>query len=482
MEEDSSAMEPNRLREAEAAAGELKRLREAGQSQYMYRSIADARVVGGRVCLFAVVSEIGATVHSRGTDFTVTLRVIDESYKSGISVTFFADSTALLPCVKSCGDVISLHNVVIKKYRDFFVQFDKKYSSFALFEGKTYTECSPYQTSIRYHDSEHDKDFLNQMRTWLPQGLKDFTSNNSELYLMNLKSDSTFDLVCKVFHVHVENNNSIFYVWDGTDTPAAEFPAILDAEAAKSLSLHEGPPLSREILCTMPDFGTVLRIFSDRFVNKVSYMQKNIYWARFWNITCKQNFGIWKGTFSDSGGVRLLSNKDDSVVDRLKMYDSRIANRVRRRPMASIPSSVTDVEYEDAGYASLMKSLTHHDVTHKLRTLVRVVAAHPCEASLLSTGNCHLRLTLEDPTARIHAYVHKNDLVGFFGGGFLTAEVIVKKMNMVLGIPEPQGSVEVAPSTRNPPWIWCCLMSYYMDKNDPWVSRKYRIYSTAIRD
>ncbi|AQK47230.1 Protection of telomeres protein 1b [Zea mays] len=275
MEEDSSAMEPNRLREAEAAAGELKRLREAGQSQYMYRSIADARVVGGRVCLFAVVSEIGATVHSRGT------------------------------------------------------------------------------------------------------GLKDFTSNNSELYLMNLKSDSTFDLVCKVFHVHVENNNSIFYVWDGTDTPAAEFPAM--------------------------------------------------------------------------------------------MYDSRIANRVRRRPMASIPSSVTGIEH----------SL---NVTHKLRTLVRVVAAHPCEASLLSTGNCHLRLTLEDPTARIHAYVHKNDLVGFFGGGFLTAEVIVKKMNMVLGIPEPQGSVEVAPSTRNPPWIWCCLMSYYMDKNDPWVSRKYRIYSTAIRD
>lgn len=46
-------------------------------------------------------------------DFTVTLRVIDESYKSGISVTFFADSTALLPCVKSCGDVISLHNVVV---------------------------------------------------------------------------------------------------------------------------------------------------------------------------------------------------------------------------------------------------------------------------------------------------------------------------------------------------------------------------------
>jgi hypothetical protein len=55
-------------------------------------------------------------------------------------------------------------------------------------------------------------------------------------------------------------------------------------------------------------------------------------------------------------------------------------------------------------------------------------------------------------------------------------------MNIVLGILEPQGSVEVAPSTRNPPSIWCCLKSFYMDKNDPWVNRRYRIYGTTIRD
>lgn len=78
---------------------------------------------------------------------------------------------------------------------------------------------------------------------------------------MNLKSDSTFDLVCKVFHVHVENNNSIFYVWDGTDTPAVEFQAILDPKAVESPPLFEGPPLPREVLCTMPIIGTVLRIF-----------------------------------------------------------------------------------------------------------------------------------------------------------------------------------------------------------------------------
>lgn len=46
-------------------------------------------------------------------DFTLTLRIVDQSRAAGISVTFFADNTALLPCVRSSGDVISLHNVVV---------------------------------------------------------------------------------------------------------------------------------------------------------------------------------------------------------------------------------------------------------------------------------------------------------------------------------------------------------------------------------
>ena len=47
-------------------------------------------------------------------DFTLTLRIVDQSRMAGISATFFADDTALLPCVKSSGDVISLHNVVVQ--------------------------------------------------------------------------------------------------------------------------------------------------------------------------------------------------------------------------------------------------------------------------------------------------------------------------------------------------------------------------------
>ncbi|KAM0870802.1 hypothetical protein ACQ4PT_039789 [Festuca glaucescens] len=123
-------------------------------------------------------------------------------------------------------------------------------------------------------------------------------------------------------------------------------------------------------------------------------------------------------------------------------------------------------------------------VTHKFKTLVCVVSAYPCQGSdlhSLLTGNHCLRLTLEDPTARIHAYVHKDDGVRFFGG-FLMAAALTRKMNRLLGVPEPEEADEDAPLARNPPWIWCCLKSYRLDKYDPWGSRRYRVFGTEIRD
>uniref|UniRef100_A0A0E0H1X2 Kinesin motor domain-containing protein n=1 Tax=Oryza nivara TaxID=4536 RepID=A0A0E0H1X2_ORYNI len=431
----------------EAAAPERKRPRDgdvgpstaaaaaaaSGEAQYVYLPIADAlKAPGARVCLFAAVSEIGAAVRSRGTDFTLTLRIVDHSRASAISVTFFADNTALLPCVRSSGDVISLHNVVITMHHgEFFVTYNKRFSSFALFEGKVSMGCIPYQHSMKYHGSKHDSEFLTHLRMWLvynPPGLKDL-----ELQLRSIKSDSTFDLVCKVLDVHEASNGVwILYVWDGTDTPVTEFPT-LDNESVSPPPLHlEGAPLPREVLCTLPCVGSVLRVFSNRFFKEMLHLQKGIYWARFCNMTCKQQFGMWKGILLPSSRVRLLSNEDGSVADRLKLFDSRIATQIHRQPMASLPnaSDIADVEYERAGYTTLMESLTHGEAK--------------------------------------------------FFGGFLTAEAVIRKMNKLLGIPED--TEEGAPSNRNPPWIWCCLKSYRLDKNDPWGSRRYRIFGTEIRD
>jgi hypothetical protein len=53
-------------------------------------------------------------------------------------------------------------------------------------------------------------------------------------------------------------------------------------------------------------------------IKEVSHMQNRVYWARFCNITCKEEFGIWKGILLASSKVRLLSHEDGSVVDRRK--------------------------------------------------------------------------------------------------------------------------------------------------------------------
>jgi hypothetical protein len=77
--------------------------------------------------------------------------------------------------------------------------------------------------------------------------------------------------------------------------------------------------------------------------------------------------------------------------------------------------------------------------------------------------------------------VHHSSQVRFFGG-FLTEAALTRKMNRLLGVPELEEADEGTPLARSPPWIWCCLKSFYMDKYDPWGSRRYRIFGTEIRD
>jgi len=64
--------------------------------------------------------------------------------------------------------VHSYFDLQIQHHGEFCVTFNKKFSSFALFESKVSAECSPYQTSMKYHGRKHDKELLTQMRTWLP--------------------------------------------------------------------------------------------------------------------------------------------------------------------------------------------------------------------------------------------------------------------------------------------------------------------------
>ena len=53
-----------------------------------------------------------------------------------------------------------------------------------------------------------------------------------------------------------------------------------------------------------------------------------------------------------------------------------------------------------------------------------------------------------------------------------TVGVLNRKVNRLLGV-QDLGSPK-------PPWVKCCLMSYYTDKEHPQESRRFRIFSTRL--
>ncbi|XP_072967984.1 protection of telomeres protein 1a-like [Typha angustifolia] len=466
------------------------------EREYVYLPLVDAlKTVGSKVNLFAVIVQIGNPKRSRGTDFVLTLKIIDQSYTApGIPVNFFAENPTKLPCVRLIGDIISLHHVVIRIHGGgFYCLYDKRFSSFALFSRKTIADLKPYQISTKYGESDHDNEHLSQLRTWLVDQPPDadgcVVSKEYELQLKSIRSGYVCDLVCKVLHVcKTSSGEWILFVWDGTDTPPASLEMDLDAEGKTPMPLHlEEYSLSRGILCTFPSVGTVLRIFTNSFFKERTNLEGGRDWVRLCNITCELQYGIWKGVLQTSSKVRLLSNEDCSVMSCLKAYQERITSKVGRQPFTSFPwpSHALEVDNAHAAYATLMDSLIHKEVTHTFKCIVRVVAAYPWRAADMVSprkGHNHVRLTLEDPTARIHAYICKEDGVKFFGSN-PASDILTRKMNRLLGIAEVGDGVVRVPdcdSRRDPPWVWCCLKSYYVDKNDPWGSRKYRIFGTKL--
>ncbi|XP_065017322.1 protection of telomeres protein 1a-like isoform X3 [Musa acuminata AAA Group] len=362
----------------------------------VYLPIRDARnCIHERVNIFAAVSSIGAEKKSRGTDYVVSLKIMDQSYmEPGISVNFFAEDMTKLPHVRAIGDIISLQNVEVRIHRgDVYCVHNKKFSAFALFQGKTTSGLIHYQKSAKYHATNHDDEFLSQIRTWLLDNPPKAVGKDVPLLLRRIKLDLAFDLVCKVLHVsETSKGDWMLFVWDGTDTP----PAKLQFET----------------------------------------------------------------------------------------YDRRLATALENYPMTSFPapSHITVLDYDYKPYTTLIESLSHPEVTHKCMCIVRVVAAYPWQAKDLRspvTGHYRIRFTVEDPTARIHAYICGEDGVKFFEG-YPTTEVLTSKMDKLLGITDTDGQAGSDDGVRNPPWVWCCLKSYYLDENNPRGSQRYRIFSTTL--
>uniref|UniRef100_A0A803LIZ8 POT1A/B-like OB fold domain-containing protein n=1 Tax=Chenopodium quinoa TaxID=63459 RepID=A0A803LIZ8_CHEQI len=133
-----------------------------------------------------------------------------------------------------------------------------------------------------------------------------------------------------------------------------------------------------------------------------------------------------------------------------------------------------DDKVEDVPLVTLTDVMTYPQVTGNYKCIVRVVAALPWTIQDFRSpdGTYRIRLTLEDPTGRIHAYLYAEDGEVFFEGN-PPMDALIRKWNTLLGVAEVDSGGVIENAPRNPPWVLCCIKSYYFDKNDVWGSRKW---------
>nr|XP_043632870.1 protection of telomeres protein 1b-like isoform X2 [Erigeron canadensis] len=463
----------------------MKNLETKENADYKFVRIVDAlTTLNQKVNLIGVVTETSIPKQSRGTDYCCTLKIVDESHSSpGMSVNFFAEILEMLPNVASAGDIIQLSRVVIKNHRSGInALFDKKFSSFALYEGKDGSNFVPYQTSSNFNAKKENQKFVARLKNWKIDQPE--TASSDFLSLKEVKQGKHFNLICKILHIsEVTEGEWMLFVWDGTDAPPVDVHTKLEEELENPIPLQlEASALSRDILCTFPSVGTVLRITAGKCNGMLGLpILKAGTWVQFRNISFEICFGLWCGILMPKTRLSNLPNDDNLVLQCQRAYDERVQNELGRMPLSCFPwpSYVTD--YQQVPFVTLMHVLSYREVTAKFRCVVRVLTTlpgHPRDFRA-PCGTFRLRVTLEDPTARLHAYLYAEDGVKFFGGDTVPSiDTMIKMHNALLGVEEETDHSNAKP--RNPPWVQCCLKSYYVDKNDIWGSRRFRIFGTTL--
>ncbi|CAI9111581.1 OLC1v1011838C1 [Oldenlandia corymbosa var. corymbosa] len=419
-----------------------------------------------------VVVEYSVARRSTGTDYCTILKIIDQHQQSPeLCVNIFMRSIDQLPHIRAHKDIILLCDFKVESFNDTdCAVYDHKKSSFALFDGDVTNDFTPYQASPTFYLAPSDAEFVRRLRNWSHITPFDAGISNYAVSLKDLGGRDFIDLVCKVLHVsEVSSGKWMLFVWDGTDIPALEFSTKLGADELNPVPLQVEPMiLPASVLSKFPCIGTVLRIVIDECYENFGCHFKIVNgWVRIRNLHCRTVSGLWKGVWTGTTKVRHLSEDDNSVTAVMRKYTERSMNYL---PPHTSSNPLTDVEENvQTGFTTIMKLLTSPVVHGKVKCIVRFVAVHPSEAKdiMLPNGEYRMmRVTVEDPTARIHASLSSEDAVIFFGGHPETGEV-ANKMSKLLGISAETGTN----SMRNPPWTECCVGFSSLDESNVIGSR-----------
>ncbi|XP_020530388.1 protection of telomeres protein 1a isoform X8 [Amborella trichopoda] len=429
----------------------------------VYTDIRDAiSCINQKVNIFGVVKEFGMPKKSKGTDFVCRLEIMDMSRGEPVlPVTFFAPSMEKLPHVKSNGDIIRLHRVLVKYHLhksifpyllgliniftgEVYARFNKKFSSFSLFEGKSGKRFIPYQFSSSPYITDHDRKYITQLRTWL----KNFEfQKGHDKYLTQFSGichGKYCDLVCKILHIcKVSEDETVVVLWDGTDTPPIPLETNHDIEAEQNASLQSEPFLPRDVLSTFPSIGSVVRVSIGKSLDDLlQQLQTTCQWVRFRKVKIQPILGFWQVVLLPNSTLCPLSMDDHFANFYQSAYETRISSSLLRMPYSCVPAPSPITHHQDAPLSSLREILTHAKEK--------------------------------------------------FFGGYPPTDELQAKVNKLLGVTEDSKELGVqrsvkdhlgdqkSNSLRGPLWVECCIKSYYLDKSNPWETRQYRIFGTRM--
>ncbi|XP_073225524.1 protection of telomeres protein 1b-like isoform X3 [Cicer arietinum] len=394
-----------------------------------------------KVNIIAIVLEFGPPKKSNGTDFCCILRLIDEThYKSGITVNVFTANADSLPCISAAGDIIHLCGVTLNTHLGEVNVVFYKNSSFALYKGKSDDgDFVPYQAYSKIFLRDEDKLRIVSLRKWLV----DFhiPEDSSGFPMLKEIKEGHSNLACKILHCwEVERDQCVLFVWDGTDTPPNAISAILEDEIKSPLPLQLEPTMPRDLVCSFPTVGSILRIFFELPTRKDHLHALQVgTWVKFVNIRLSVCTGLWYGVFNSYTKLRYTTNEDRHIIERQRLYEERISLQSGRMPFGTIPQSID----------SLSESLR----------ITKVHADHVQHFTLMDVLT-HSEETLFD--------------------GYPGIENVRRKMNRLLGVTERGDGIVLKDYPRNPPWVSVCIISFYSDKTNLWRYRKFRVCDTKI--
>ncbi|WVZ25679.1 hypothetical protein V8G54_004223 [Vigna mungo] len=462
-----------------------------------------SRYLNRKVDVIGVVMETTFTKKTKGTAaiyfigsrlMNFIVKVYSEPVVFTMAANVFATNNRSLPIVAAVGDIIKLCLVVVGTFNgEVNVTYRKSISSFALYKGKDGDILDPYQVSPNFFPRDADKIIIAKLRKWLVNFQLCEDSSKFPMF-RELKEDIYVNLACKILHLsEPEKDEWLMYVWDGTDTPPNAICSNLQDEHRIPLPLQvELLPLSRDILCTLPTVGSIIRIvFDEGMQNSHFHLLTVGKWVKITYLRLELHCGLWYGVFTLQSKVRYISSEDQLIVERQRVADERLSMPYLSFPQPSPTTAVNHCEH--VSHVTLMSVLTHPEVTAIFKCVVRVVAAMACEDENPSSYKYKLRLTLEDSTARIHAHVIGEDL-DLFGTNYTNDVTLYYSVTLFDGHPDVdkwtkkldillEGS-EVCNNgrKRNPPWVCVCLKSYYLSEDDIWGTRNFRVFDTKIME